>query len=369
MIYLDNAATSWPKPLAVAEEMKRAVNLYGANPGRSGHDLSLAAEERVYKCRGLIAKLFGGKAEDLVFTQNATHGINIGILGSVKKGDHIVISDMEHNAVYRSVIASGCQYSIFKVNEKNDEITVSNLIKELRPNTSLIAVTAAGNLTGFKLPIYKIGQIAKAYNITFLVDASQGAGHYNIDVKTNNINILCASGHKGLLGPQGSGIMLLNDRLPKPLLFGGTGSLSLEESMPDFAPERFEAGTLNTPAIAGLLRGVEYIERVGVTKIGERENALASLLYSELECIDKIKLLGGHPQSSIVAFNLEDKSSEQVASMLNSEGIMVRGGLHCAPLAHKKYGSLKEGAVRVSFGNFNTEEQVKIFIKIIKKLI
>ncbi len=369
MIYADNAATSWPKPPLVTREMIRSIELYGANPGRSSHKMSREAESMVYNCRKAVAALFNAQPENIIFTQNATHALNIAILGSVFSGGHIVISDIEHNSVYRPVLASGCSYSVLKTNAENDDITLSNLRKILRPDTAMIAVTAAGNLTGQRLPVSKIGEIAKERGILFIVDASQAAGHFGIDVKRDNIDILCAPGHKGLLGPQGSGIMVLTDKMPQPIMFGGSGSMSVLPNMPENPPERFEAGTLNTPAIAGLYRGVEYIKSVGIENIEKHENCLACQIYEGLSKLPKIKLIGDYPQSGLVAFNIEGQSSEAVALTLSECGVMVRGGLHCSPLAHRKFDTSDMGAVRISLGCFNTEAQVKKILQIIKNLI
>lgn len=368
MIYVDNAATSWPKPPQVVAEMQRAVNIYGANPGRSAHGMGKMAEQMVYNCRKAIASFFNADPENVIFTQNATHALNIAILGSLKSGDHIIISDIEHNSVYRPVVASGCAYSILKTSD-NDELTLSSLNRLIRSETAIIVVTAAGNITGQRLPIRKIGEIAKNRGILFIVDASQAAGHFSIDMERDNIDILCAPGHKGLLGVQGSGVMVLKNKLPNPILFGGSGSMSVSPLMPNDPPERFEAGTINTPAISGLLRGVEYINSVGIEKIEKYENRLARYLYDNLANVRNIELIGSGPVGGLVAFNISGNGSEEAALKLSDMGIMVRGGLHCSPLAHKKYGTSDIGAVRVSFGCFNTEQQVEKILQIIKKLI
>ncbi len=369
MIYADNAATSWPKPPSVIAEMVRAVELYGANPGRSSHSMGAAAERTVYNCRKAVASLFNALPENVVFTQNATAALNTAVLGCVVPGQHIIISDIEHNSLFRPVVASGCEYTVFSTYEENDDLTVSSILASVKPNTALIAVTAAGNLTASRLPIAKIGAAARERGIAFVVDASQAAGHFSIDMQRDNIDILCAPGHKGLMGPQGSGVMVLNGKLPQPILFGGSGAMSALPYMPDLPPERFEAGTLNTPAIAGLWRGIEYISSVGIEKIGEYERRLARNVFEKLSEWKEISLVGGYPQGGIVSFNIQGMGSEQACSALNKAGVLARAGLHCSPLAHKKYNTLETGAVRLSFGCFNTEAHAKKILQIIKNLI
>lgn len=361
MIYLDNAATSFPKPRSVTEEAVKALTVYGANPGRSGHDLSRLAEKTVYNCRCAVGRLFGVKPENVVFTQNATHALNTAILGSVKTGDHIIMSDLEHNSVARPVYNSGCEYSILNTSGTKEEI-LNRFESLIRPNTRIAVMTLCSNVTGEVLPYREIGKIANTHGVFFIADASQLAGNRDINLIKDNINILCAPGHKGLLGAQGSGIMLLNGLVPKPIIYGGTGTLSVSKSMPENPPERFEAGTLNTPAIASLLRGVEYVEALGCNRIGEYEHSLALSAYNLLKDNERFSFLLP-PQTGILSFNVKGYSSEQVAEILNDGGFCVRGGLHCSPLAHKKYGTENIGAVRISVGMHNNARQISNFCR------
>ena len=367
MIYFDNAASSFPKPEAVIKNTSLWINHNGANPGRSGHAAALEADETVYRCRVSVGELFGVTPENVVFTMNATHALNIAISGSITSADHVIISDLEHNSVYRPVFNSGADFSV--VDTYGD--IISNMRKSLKPNTKAVIMTMCSNLTGEKLPWKRIARFAKENGLLYIADASQCAGSTDINLRGIGIDILCAPGHKGLYGLQGSGVMILNGAYPRPIMYGGSGSMSASPDMPSDSPERYEAGTLNTPAIVSLYNGVEYVKSIGADKIGEYERGLANTLYEELQNVKGISIIK-NPQSGILAFNINDLPSERVAEELAKAGFCLRGGLHCSPLAHKKYGTLSKGAVRASFGAFNNENQVKklsYFIKNSYKVI
>ncbi len=367
MIYFDNAASSFPKPDSVIRNTFRWISHNGANPGRSGHSAAIEADGIVYRCRKSVAELFNVKPENVVFTLNATHALNIAILGSISSSDHVLISDLEHNSVYRPVRNSGAQYSV--VSTKGD--IIRNMQKSLQKNTKAIIMTMCSNLTGEKLPCEKIAGFAREKGLIYIADASQCAGNTDMDIPEIGMDILCAPGHKGLMGMQGSGIMILNGKMPRPVFFGGSGSMSVSPDMPKDAPERYEAGTLNTPGIVSLLSGVEYVKSIGASQIGEYETMLANTLYEEIAHDKRFNVIK-KPQSGILAFNVNGVSSERYAEILNEAGFCLRAGLHCAPLAHKKYGTLSSGALRASFGAFNTVKEVKklsVFMKNSYKVI
>ncbi len=376
MIYLDNAASSFPKPPSVASAMRAAVTQYGGNPGRSGHAISMRAAEAVYACRTDVADLFGAAPENVVFTQNATHALNIALFGCLRPGDHVVMSDLEHNSVLRPVYRlreQGVRCDVAPVSLYDDDETVDAYRRAIRPETKMLVATAASNLLGRRLPVRRLGALAKERGLIFTVDAAQAAGNQPLSLEQDGIDILCAPGHKGLYGPQGSGVMVLSGRVfPEPLMAGGSGNLSLQEHMPDESPERYEAGTLNTPAIAGLHAGIAAVRAAGVQEIAARELALTRYLYQLLAVQPHVELYAGKPDerfAGILAFNVKGRHSNEVADSLDQAGVCVRGGLHCAPLAHKKLGTLERGAVRVSVGMFNTRRQMEKLAYLIKKII
>ena len=376
MIYLDNAASSFPKPASVAAAMRTAVTEYGGNPGRSGHAVSLRAAETVYACRTDVAELFGASPENVVFTQNATHALNIAIFGCLRPGDHVVMSDLEHNSVLRPVYRlheSGVRYDVAPVNMLDDDATVEAYRRAIRPETKMLIATAASNLLGLRLPVRRLGALAKEHGLIFVVDAAQAAGNQELSLARDSIDILCAPGHKGLYGPQGSGVMVLSGRVfPEPLMAGGSGNLSVQQHMPDESPERYEAGTLNTPAIAGLRAGLAAVRAAGIEEVASRELALTRYLYQLLAMQPHVELYAGKPDerfAGILAFNVKGRHSNEVADYMDRGGVCVRGGLHCAPLAHKKLGTLERGAVRVSVGMFNTQKQMEKLAYFLKKII
>ncbi len=372
MYYLDNAASSFPKPPSVHRAYTAAICEYGANPGRSGHELALRAAGEIYNVREKVAGLFGCQPENVIFTQNATHALNTALFGTLKRGDHVLVSDLEHNAVRRPLYAlaeQGVEHTVVRIDMQNDRRTISNFESRIHCDTRMICVTAVSNVFGNKLPYTELGELCRRYGLLFVLDASQGAGVFDIDMQRDNIDILCTAGHKSLYGAQGSGVMALAGTVyPRPLMYGGSGGQSMLRDMPRETPDRYEAGTLNTPAIVSLGAGITYITCRGMDNIACIERGLAAELYGRLEEMPGV-ITYCAPQSGTFSFNIKGLMSEQVAARLDEQKIAVRGGLHCAPLAHKKMGTLSTGTVRVSFGAFNTRECVEKFCVAVKKII
>lgn len=372
MIYFDNAATSYPKPESVIHGVNRAMRQYGANPGRSGHTMSMKTAEKIYECRKNVAELFGANEEEVVFTSNCTSALNTAIKGVLSQGDHVIISDLEHNSVLRPVHALAergvITYSVATVSEGDFNKTLEAFERLIRPETRLIACTHGSNLNGVILPIRQIGALCRKRGILFLVDAAQSAGVIPINMGTHFIDFLCMPGHKGLYGPSGTGVLIAaRGDLIRPLMEGGTGSLSLEYSQPNFLPDKLESGTVNTVGIIGLNQGIEFVKSRTMTKIYEHEMSLATVLYEGLSKIHDTILYTRKPQKGlhlpVICFNLTGRTGEEVAGKLNEYGFALRGGYHCAPLAHKKQGTDQIGAARVSFSAFNRMDEVEKLIK------
>ncbi|HAN44655.1 MAG TPA: aminotransferase class V-fold PLP-dependent enzyme [Ruminococcaceae bacterium] len=375
MIYFDNAATTYPKPQSVINAVNSAFVKYGANPGRSGHKMSIETAAEVYSCREAAAELFGSSSpQNVVFTQNCTGSLNLCIKGVLRQGDHAVISDLEHNSVLRpmhSLQQKGIITYDIAQTYIDDEKTVNSFEAKIKTNTKLIVCTHASNAFGLRLPIERLAQLCKSYGILFAVDAAQTAGCLKINIEKTGIDFLCMPGHKGLYGPSGTGILICNNDLPLDTVFeGGTGSQSLEYNQPDFLPDRLESGTLNTIGIIGLHAGINFIRQKGCDKLFAHESRLAKYIYAELAKNKKVKLYTPFSEKSlpVISFNIEGMSGEQTAQRLNENSIAVRGGFHCAPLAHQKFGTLKTGTARISLGAFNTANEAEKFCQIIKKL-
>ena len=376
MVYFDNAATSYPKPERVYETIMTAMREYGANPGRSGHKMALKTSREIYETRELIGKLFNiENAMNIIFTFNATESLNMGIKGILKPGDHVITTSMEHNSVLRPIKyleRFGVESTIVK-GDKQGRILASDIEKSIKPNTKLIVNTHVSNLTGTIMPIEQIGKIAKNNGITYMVDAAQSAGVYDIDVEKMNIDLLAFPGHKGLLGPQGTGGLYIRDKLELVgLIQGGTGSASHSLDQPSITPDKFESGTPNAPGIIGLGAGIDYILHRGISNIREYEEELTMHFIEEASKVDGVILYGPlnkEEQGGVVALNIKDADSSEVSYILDQEyDIAVRPGLHCAPLAHKTIGTLEQGVVRFSFGIFNSHEEIDYCIKALKEI-
>lgn len=346
MTYLDSGATSFHKPPAVAQAVRCALETC-ANPGRGGHPAAMRAARTVLRCREAAGRMFDCTPEQVVFTSNCTHGLNIAIGTLVKPGDRVVISGFEHNAVTRPLHALGAQIIVAGRTLFDWENTLEEFEAALKKGASAAIFTHCSNVFGYILPVKEMAALCRRYNVPFVVDAAQSAGTLPISLKQWGAAFIAMPGHKGLLGPQGTGLLLCGGE-PKPLLMGGTGSDSVNQQMPQYLPDRLEAGTLNVPGIAGLGAGLSYLQRVGIDGIHAREQGEAK------RCAEALKKLGfqvfaGKHQSGIVSF-VSQWDCEEVAQKLSRQGVAVRAGLHCAPLAHESAGTGKTGTVRVSYG-------------------
>ena len=367
MIYLDNAATTFPKPEAVYDAMMDCMKNYCANPGRAGHKLAMKAAREIYDTRENIAKLFNiDNPMNIVFTNNATDSLNLAIKGVVSSGEHIITTSMEHNSVIRPIKALekvGVENTIVQC-DKDGFLDLNDLEKAIKPNTKLIVTTHASNVCGTLIDIKAISEIAKFHNILYLVDASQTAGVYNIDLKEISADMLAAPGHKGLLGPQGTGILYIREGLNLNILKeGGTGSKSEDLFQPELLPDKYESGTHNTPGIVGLNEGVKFIFKEGIDKIKEHEEELCRYMLERLEEIPNIKIYGpkdATKRASVITINIGNMDSGEITFLLDSEyDIATRSGIHCAPLAHQTLGTLEQGAVRFSIGYFTSQKDLE----------
>ena len=375
MIYLDNGATSFPKPLSVRQNVDISLKKFSANPGRSGHSLSLRAAKEIFECRKRLKELFNvNSEEEIIFTENCTMALNTVIFGLLSEGDHVLISSMEHNSVTRpleSLKDKGVTYSTFDYSYDNNE-TVDNVRNLIKPETKLVICTHASNVFGFRFPIERICALCHAYGILFCVDSAQSAGVFDIDVGTNQYDFVCMSGHKSLYGPMGTGVLILNNRNLKPLLYGGTGTESVKKSQPEGLPEKFESGTQNMNGISGLKAGVDFVKNRGIKNIYNHEYKLAKRLFNGLANNRKVitynKSFDYGKVAPVVSFNIDGVYSEDLVAKLNKYGIMTRGGLHCSPLAHTTMNTIENGTVRVVPGAFNTINDINYLLNVIRKL-
>ena len=373
MIYLDNAATTLRKPRAVRRECARCLKHYCANSGRGGHQKAFVASEKILECRESLAQLFNIKSpEQIIFTHNTTHALNIAIRGILKPGLHAVITGMEHNSVLRPVAASGADFSVAMPDELGT-VSAESVEEMIRENTALIVVTHASNITGTINPIYEIGTVAKRHGIPFLVDAAQTAGVLPIDCEEDNISLLAFAGHKMLYGPTGTGGLYVSPSAEEsiaPFVTGGTGSLSESELQPDFLPDKFESGTMNILGIAGLNEGVKFVSRLTPSQIANDERRLTGQLIDGLLGIRGLHIHGGKNRVGVVGFSMEGTDSVYLANALDEKyGIACRGGLHCAALAHKSMGTLKHGITRLSVSHFTTENEIDKAVEAVKEII
>jgi len=369
MIYFDNAATMGKKPETVVEAVRNSLYWFSANPGRSGHALSLKAAEKVYEAREKIARLFGCEnAENVIFTGNCTQSINTVLKGVLSKGDHVVISSQEHNAVMRPLVKLRNPYTLANISLEDNQETLNSFEKAIKPHTRLVFCTAASNVTGRILPIEKIGEMCNKRRILFGVDAAQLGGICPIDMRRMNIDFLCLAPHKGLFAPMGIGVLIARKPIDKTIIEGGTGSFSADFLQPEALPEKFESGTLNLSGCMGVSAGIDFLNQVGMEKLYNHEIGLIKKLYFGLSKNPKVTLYTPMPKHgeyvAVLPFNLKGKTSEETAVFLDEKGVAVRGGLHCAPLAHRQIGTLKSGAVRVSLSPFNTEKEIESFLEI-----
>lgn len=378
MIYLDNAATTYPKPNSVSNAVFNAIKQYGANPGRGGHTMSIKTAQKVYDCRKSISNLFNANGEEsIIFTQNCTCAVNMVLKGVLKSGDHVVVSCLEHNAVMRPLKklsdVSNITYSTAKVYPGDDNATLDSFRNSINEKTRLIVCMHASNVFGIRLPIERISAMAGEYGIDILVDAAQSAGVIPIDIKDLKIDYLCTSGHKGLYGPMGTGILIINSKnIPDTIIEGGTGTSSREFDQPDMIPDKFESGTINVPGIIGLKEGVDFVRRKKVENISKHEFKLIGKLYDNLSKMQNIELYTIKPDYKyfvpLLSFNVKGMDSEEVSRILNNDGIAVRAGIHCAPAAHIYFNTIDKGTVRVAPSVFTTENQIDYLISSLKRI-
>ena len=373
MIYLDSAATTFQKPetvrRAVVQTMQRA-----SSPGRGGYTQAMEAAKIVYSCREELAELFGvSDSERVIFTQNATHGLNIAIRSLLSEGGHAVISGYEHNAVTRPLYAlPNVELSVAKAPLFSKEETIQAFERALHSDTKAVICTHVSNVFGAVQPVEEIARLCRDRNIPFIIDASQSAGMLPLHFDEWGAAFAAMPGHKGLYGPQGTGVLLCGKGVEtKPLLYGGTGSFSRDKTMPEELPDRLEAGTLNVPGIAGLRQGIRFVKKLGTKRIRRHERKLLSLAAEGLAMIPGVWVFASKEegrQYSVLSFTVERMAAETVAQRLAERGVCVRAGLHCAPLAHESAGTLESGTVRLSFSVFNSEEEVMNILKIMREM-
>lgn len=375
MIYFDNAATTLHKPQEVIDAVIKAMTSMG-NAGRGNTSASMEASHIIFDTRENLAKFFNIKdSSRIAFTCNSTEALNIAIKGSLTTGDHVITTMLEHNSVLRPLYEmenKGVELSIIQA-DKLGNISYDEIKSLIKNNTKSIVCTHGSNLTGNLVDIEKIGKICKEHNLLFIVDASQTAGVFPIDVEKMNIDILCFTGHKSLLGPQGTGGIFVKEGIDvTPLKSGGTGILTYSKTQPLIMPTHLEAGTLNGHGIAGLNAGIEFINKIGMKKIREKEENLMWRFYNKVKELPHIKIYGDFSKKErcpIVTLNIDNYDSGDITEELLNYGVATRAGGHCAPLMHEALGTIEQGAVRFSFGYFNTEEEVDEVIKIIKNII
>jgi len=364
MIYLDNGATSFRKPPQVRRAMLDAMERC-ANPGRGGYGAAMEASNRVFRCREVAGELFGCQPDQVVFTSNCTHGLNIAIRSLVKPGDRVVVSGFEHNAVTRPLHGLGAKVTVAGRKLFDWEDTLSDFEKALDRGADAAVFTHVSNVFGYILPVEQLAQMCRRRGVPFIVDAAQSAGILNVSLDGLGAEFIAMPGHKGLLGPQGTGLLLCR-RIPEPLLMGGTGSESRNQKMPDFLPDRGEAGTLNVPGIAGLEAGIRWVRREGLQRIARREQNAAQSCAAGLKAMG-MRVFAGNHQAGTVSF-VPDGDCEEAAAILAKQGIAVRAGLHCAPTAHESAGTADTGTVRVSFGHDASGAQVRALLRGVSKL-
>ena len=376
-IYLDNAATSFPKPKEVATAVYDFMVNNGTSSGRGSYKKAMQSDYIVYECRKLIGKLFNfDNPKKVVFTSNVTDSLNIAMRGILKENDHVITSSLEHNAVWRCLktLERDINIKIDTVECSKDGITNPQDIKKyIKKDTALIVFTQASNVLGTIQPIREIGAIAREHNIPFLVDSAQSAGAMKIDVKEENIDILAFTGHKSLLGPMGTGGLIINTDIDiKPLKAGGTGGDSAYEYQPDYYPNHLETGTSNVSGIVGLREAIKFLNKEGIENIHNKEKELTKYALEKLETVKDIEIYGPkdcEKMLSVISFNIKDKRPEDVGSILDQKyDIMLRAGLHCAPTAHSVIGTKERGTLRIGLGYFNEKEDIDKLVEALNNL-
>lgn len=376
MVYLDNAATSRPKPPEVIQAMNEFLNNVCANSGRSGHRLAVQASRMVYETREAVAELFNiANPLQIVFTMNATESLNLALRGALHPGDHVVTSSMEHNSVMRPLRAlesQGVEVTVIQCS-RSGFLEPDEVEKAIKANTKMVVINHGSNVTGSLAPIEEIGKIARRHGLLFALDTAQTAGAYPIDVQGINADLLAFTGHKSLCGPPGIGGLYIREGIKlEPLKWGGTGSRSEEEYQPDFLPDAYESGTPNLVGIAGLGAGIRFVIQESLEEIRKREHVLTQRLIDGLNKIPGVIVYGGldaDHQIGVVSFNIKDISQSEIGLLLDEKyEIMCRVGLHCAPIAHKTIGTFPNGTVRFGLGTFTTESDVDEAIQAVREL-
>ena len=374
MIYLDNAATSFPKPPSVLRAMTEALREYGANPGRGGHKLALQAGRTVEKCREAAASMLGARPERVIFTRSCTESLNLAIMGMLHKGDEVICSHGEHNAVMRPLERFVSRDEITVKLLRPDEqglLSPEVLRRAITSRTGLVIVCHASNVSGVVQPVRELGAVCREKGVPLLVDAAQTAGMLEVTLDALNADMIALPGHKGLLGPHGTGLLALREGVdPEPLILGGTGSASESVRQPELLPDRYESGTLNLPGIAGLLAGIEFVapQRADIHRY---EAGLNDRLRRQLTQIPGLRILGAEnaPRVAITSIVPEGGDSAALADALDASGVAVRGGLHCAPAMHSYLGTMRSGAVRFAPGPFNTERDIDDAAALVSRLM
>lgn len=378
MIYFDNAATTFPKPRTVTHELTQATVRYGANPGRAGHRMAYETAERVYAAREAVSDFFSlGKPENVIFTKNCTESLNTVIFGLARRGGHFVCSDLEHNAVVRPLEALRrkgiCTWNTAHIGETAAE-TIASFENALQKNTIAVVCTGASNVFGKCVPLKQIADLAHQKGVLMIADAAQTAGILPISMQEDSIDFLCAPGHKGLYGIMGTGLLLCNsERRLEPLIYGGTGTLSAQLTQPEAYPERLESGTLNVPGILALEKGIRFVGEKKTERIYTHEMQVIQAVQSSLRQMPNVLLYTDVTAQTqcfvpLLSFNIHGLHSEETASKLSEAGIAVRAGLHCAPLAHKAFGTQETGTVRVCPSVFTSEKDVNSLLNSVFKI-
>ena len=373
MIYLDSAATTFQKPAAVAAAVQEALTGM-TSPGRGGYRAAMRAAETAFNCRQELSELFGlENPEQVVLTSNATHALNIAIKSLVPPGGRAVISGYEHNAVTRPLAALSARVEVAAAPLFRPQAVTEAFARCIRPGVDAVICNHVSNVFGFAQPVEEIARLCRTRGVPFIIDASQSAGVLPLDMTALGAAFVAMPGHKGLYGPQGTGVLLCREGVPvRTLLEGGTGSASLQQEMPEFLPDRLEAGTHNMPGIAGLLAGVRFVRQRGPLEICRKERQLALLAAEELGTLPGVRVYaapGLRSQTGVVSFTVEGRDPEEVGAALADGGIALRAGLHCAPLAHKSAGTLATGTLRLSVSDFNTREEIFRFLEAMRILI
>lgn len=371
MIYLDNSSTSHKKPFSVIIEQLKALTFYSINPSRAGYNRAIKLSEKIFKCRELFANYFSSLPENIIFTSGCTASLNLAILGSAKRNGHIITTIFEHNSVLRTLEhlkeTHNITYTILTPN-KNGVISPNDISKYIKQNTYMVIINHTSNVTGATQDIESIGKICKKNNLLFLVDGAQSVGHEKIDMQKFNINLLTIAGHKGLYASQGIGVLIINNVQLQPIIYGGTGTHSDKIKQPIDYPDGFESGTQNIPGILSLYGGLKFLIK-NQEKINKKIFNLTKYLLYKLNRIKNVTIFSNNPNSGVVSFIIKNVDSAEVSNILNSNyNIATRSGLHCAPLVHKYYNTLKNGMTRISINYYTKKHHITKVIKAIEKI-